>query len=604
MAVGLAAGEEIVVILPFAFALRGLRQCPVRDGVFETVSDRFVELIGNISVPLVEVQPPVVAHGRTLHRFVGFRPVEAAESFQQGVGHHGDGRIADHAVGFAAHQVPDGKFALLFVDAQHRIDQVADLFGMDERQQGMRRAVGVPKREGGVIGEGRVAADRSVGAAVVAVHVAEERRRDHGVVKRCVEDPSHRRIGCFDADFRQLAVPCPAGGFAHGFEIPAGALRLHVPPGIFRGNGRKPDLDGDAFVLLRPKTEASVEFPPAGGAAVGGERIRAGEDDPFEGLREFGVEVDALVVGPARRISPALDRTVAACGDAAVGGAVPALPVFEVEDDTRVVRCGEGVAAHSDARRGGQLDADAVAQQASGIVARRAPFVGAAETGPHARRRIAGRAASRRDFADDRHQRDVVQVADARAAQVRVTEPDDGRVGVIVAGAPVPCLRDARRTELYESERDVGAHEDVSVVARADVGIDVLRVILRHGGTACAAEQRGDCREKDDAFHNSCRYTADAADAAAPAFAGPAAYGRSPCREHGRAVMFFIAVYRPTICPLTSTGISSSCVLTVHFRTNCPSGMFRGSSVNSSTASLPGAISPGPDRARCPLSVR
>ena len=424
------------------------------------------------------------------------------------------------------------------------------------------------------------------------------------MVKRCVEDPSHRRIGCFDADFRQLAVPCPAGGFAHGFEIPAGALRLHVPPGIFRGNGRKPDLDGDAFVLLRPKTEASVEFPPAGRAAVGGERIRAGEDDPFEGLREFGVEVDALVVGPARRISPALDRTVAACGDAAVGGAVPALPVFEVEDDTRVVRCGEGVAAHSDARRGGQLDADAVAQQASGIVARRAPFVGAAETGPHARRRIAGRAASRRDFADDRHQRDVVQVADARAAQVRVTEPDDGRVGVIVAGAPVPCLRDARRTELYESERDVGAHEDVSVVARADVGIDVLRVILRHGGTACAAEQRGDCREKDDAFHNSCRYTADAADAAAPAFAGPAAYGRSPCREHGRAVMFFIAVYRPTICPLTSTGISSSCVLTVHFRTNCPSGMFRGLSVNSSTASLPGAISPGPDRARCPLSVR
>ena len=231
------------------------------------------------------------------------------------------------------------------------------------------------------------------------------------------------------------------------------------------------------------------------------------------------MEVDALVVGPARRISPALDRTVAACGDAAVGGPVPALPVFEVEDNARVVRCGEGVAAHSDARRGGQLDADAVAQQARGIVARCAPFVGSAETGPHARRRIAGRAASRRDFADDRHQRDVVQVADARAAQVRVAEPDDGRVGVIVAGAPVPCLRDARRTELYEPERDVGAHEDVSVVARADVGIDVLRVILRHGGTACAAEQRGDCREKDDAFHNSCRYTADA-DAAGSSRAG------------------------------------------------------------------------------------
>lgn len=178
------------------------------------------------------------------------------------------------------------------------------------------------------------------------------------------------------------------------------------------------------------------------------------------------------------------------------------------------------VAAHSDARRGGQLDARCRSAAGEWHSSRRAPFVGAAETGPHARRRIAGRAASRRDFADDRHQRDVVQVADARAAQVRVTEPDDGRVGVIVAGAPVPCLRDARRTELYESERDVGAHEDVSVVARADVGIDVLRVILRHGGTACAAEQRGDCREKDDAFHNSCRYTADAADAAAPALRG------------------------------------------------------------------------------------
>ena len=132
--------------------------------------------------------------------------------------------------------MPDGKFALLFVDAQHRIDQVADLFGVDERQQGMRCAVGVPEREDRIaVALGRAdlgALHRGVFAVDVAQHVGVDQR----MVKPRIEDLLLRFGTALDADAPQVVVPRAACGRTDiveraplllGFEVQAGVLGRH-----------------------------------------------------------------------------------------------------------------------------------------------------------------------------------------------------------------------------------------------------------------------------------------------------------------------------------------------------------------------------------------
>ena len=117
-----------------------------------------------------------------------------------------------------------------------------------------------------------------------------------------------------------------------------------------------------------------------------------------------------------------------------------------------------------------------------------------AEIRPHARLRVVLRAAGIGHLPHDGHHRDVEQVADTGAVQVCVAETDDRRVGNVVARRPVPRLRDARGTELYGAERDVGAHEYMAVAARADTHVDIPRQRIR---TRClrAGRQKQACAE-------------------------------------------------------------------------------------------------------------
>ena len=94
------------------------------------------------------------------------------------------------------------------------------------------------------------------------------------------------------------------------------------------------------------------------------------------------------------------------------------------------------------------------------------------------------RASFRRSGADGRHHGNVEQVADTGAAQMRVAEADDGGVGVMVAGAPVPALRDAGGSQLHKAEGNIGPHEHMSMSAGSDLGIHKRSVVFRCFGTA------------------------------------------------------------------------------------------------------------------------
>ena len=209
----------------------------------------------------------------------------------------------------------------------------------------------------------------------------------------------------------------------------------------------------------------------------------------FEGFRELRDKVDPLVLGPARRVTPARHRPVALLCEMRLRGLVPAAPVFQVEDHGCGIRRREGVAVQTHARRGRQLGPDAVARQRNRIVARPGNFLGPVGIGPKTRCRIILRAPGVGHIARDGHDRHVEQIADARAAQMRVREADHRRIARMVARAPVPRLRNARRPHLHQAEGDVGSHEDVPVAACADLRIDMARVILLRGRLRAAAQQ-------------------------------------------------------------------------------------------------------------------
>ena len=170
-------------------------------------------------------------------------------------------------------------------------------------------------------------------------------------------------------------------------------------------------------------------------------------------------------------------------------GLVPAAAVFQVEDHGCGIRRREGVAVQTHARRGRQLGPDAVARQRHRIVARPGNFLGPVGIGPQSRRRVCLLTPGVGHIARDGHDRHVEQVADARAAQMRVREADHRRIARMVARAPVPRLRNARRTHLHQAEGDVGSHEDVPVAACADLRIDMARVILLRGRLRARAQQ-------------------------------------------------------------------------------------------------------------------
>ena len=356
---------------------------------------------------------------------------------------------------------------------------------MDEGHQRHLGAVGVPEGEGGVVPEVALA-DDVVGAAVLAVHVVKDGRRDHRVVHRGVED-------------------------GLGIGIRAGD-RGHVGLGALDGNGG----EGDLHEHLRPFLDLAqvvVAVDGLAGASALAVVVRVLRDGEFHGrLGEFGPEEDLLVLGPSRREAVSAEGLHVAGVvlddlEAGVGDVIPAAAVLQVEDEVRVVRGREGIAVEAHTGGGGHFRRDAVALQGDAVVAGFADFLGAVRVGPGAGLRVVLRAAGGRGRAGRRHHRNVEQVADAGAAEVRMAEADDGAVAVMVAGAPVPTLRDAGRAQLHEAEGYIGAHEHVPVSARSDFRVHIGGIVFGGGFSTASGQEKGRSGKENSAeFHFNVVY--------------------------------------------------------------------------------------------------
>ena len=239
VAVAMAALLEILRILRLAQRLGGTRRRAVGQSVLHVIGHGLVEhLARDVAVLHAQAVAPVGIHGRLTDRLEGLFAVEAPDALHDGVRHRYDARVANHAVGLVAPQMPHRKAALLVRDRQHRLHDVGHLLGMQHRHQRHCGPVGVPQREGRIVREIGVAVDRMVRTVVVAVHVAEERRGDHRMVKGRIENPAGRLVRSLDLHLRQFIVPRLVGGLRRFVEIPARKLRREVFPSALHAYGR------------------------------------------------------------------------------------------------------------------------------------------------------------------------------------------------------------------------------------------------------------------------------------------------------------------------------------------------------------------------------
>ena len=125
-----------------------------------------------------------------------------------GVCQHGGGVVSAHAPVVVGHVTPDGKQSVdaLLLVANHGHGHVSCSSGLHQHEEGVFGAIGVPKREYGVVLESSCAVDVLVQSAVSAIHVHVDGGVDHGVVVRGIE---HCLLvfGAFHLYGGELAVP-------------------------------------------------------------------------------------------------------------------------------------------------------------------------------------------------------------------------------------------------------------------------------------------------------------------------------------------------------------------------------------------------------------
>ena len=92
--------------------------------------------------------------------------------------------ISRHTPALVAHKAPYRKqvmYALLLV-CNHRAHHVRVTACLEESEQGMLGAIGVPKREDGVVGESLCAVNVAVESAILMVYVHVYRRIYHRMI--------------------------------------------------------------------------------------------------------------------------------------------------------------------------------------------------------------------------------------------------------------------------------------------------------------------------------------------------------------------------------------------------------------------------------------
>ena len=157
--------------------------------------------------------------------------------------------------------------------------------------------------------------------------------------------------------------------------------------------------------------------------------------------------------------------------EAGVGGTVPAAAVFEVKDNGGLTGSGEGIAVQAHSLRSGKLCHHAVAGERNAVVAGLRHLAGAVCIGPEAALRLVFGSAAQGNRPGNGHDGNVKQVSDTGAIQMGMAKADDRRVAGVVAGRPVPFLRDTGGPQLDHAKRHAGPHKNVAVTAASDTCI-------------------------------------------------------------------------------------------------------------------------------------
>ena len=117
------------------------------DGVVDLLVQGDISLLHVLIIIRTQRVVASFRQSRLAERLISPVDVVAAQSFQPRVRDDRDGRVAFHRVSFSSEEFPFRHPAVFVVHGNHRADHVALPVRIDECQQLMHVAVGVPQRE-------------------------------------------------------------------------------------------------------------------------------------------------------------------------------------------------------------------------------------------------------------------------------------------------------------------------------------------------------------------------------------------------------------------------------------------------------------------------
>ena len=138
--VGLCPLVELVGDVVTPHGLRHPGHTPVVVGIFQGLGGRLAfEVDGDEAIVPIGTHATTVLTGGVGHGFEGLLGVKAADAREIGIGNHRNGMVADHAMGFVAGQLPNGKhvFGIGLVIINKGIDEIDGAFPLDEAEERM-----------------------------------------------------------------------------------------------------------------------------------------------------------------------------------------------------------------------------------------------------------------------------------------------------------------------------------------------------------------------------------------------------------------------------------------------------------------------------------
>ena len=322
--------------------------------------------------------------------------------------------------------------------------------------------------------------DVGIGAAELAIHIAQERRGEEDVVERGVESLQQALVARLHPDGAKGLLPLCASRGGDGVEIPCADLGPEIPARVLDADSGERHARYKLLSGLGLEIKVALQVRPPSLLAL--DLLLVG-DQPrgIERTRKLQHEEVHLVPAPAPTPAEAADRPLVFDGERRIGGPgaiAPPNAVPKVENDMAVRSLWESIAVHPHAGSSRKLSVDLVVRQEHAVVARTRFFLFVRKPGAVA---LPGFLPSDQlQFAHGRHEQHVPQVADAGARQVVVREAHDRGVRIVVSGRAVliSVVRAAVARvwgDLDHAKGHCGPRENVAVLGGPDHRLGVVR---------------------------------------------------------------------------------------------------------------------------------